>query len=88
MKASSKPVDDLVGAITANVYMLLIIAVFVARILGLLEILCLSLFPWANFRQTKGAVKLHLLLDHDGYLPDFAVIKDGKTADFKATYHK
>ena len=38
MKASSKPVDDLVGAITANVYMLLIIAVFVARILGLLEI--------------------------------------------------
>ena len=32
--------------------------------------LCLSLFPWANFRQTKGAIKLHLLLDHDGYLPD------------------
>lgn len=28
---------------------------------------CLSLFPWAKFRQTKGAVKLHLLLDHDGY---------------------
>jgi hypothetical protein len=38
MKGSSKPVADLVGAITANVYMLLIIAVFVARILGLLEI--------------------------------------------------
>ena len=38
MKARSKPVADLVGAITANVYMLLIIAVFVARILGLLEI--------------------------------------------------
>ena len=36
--------------------------------------LCLSLFPWANFRQTKGAIKLHLLLDHDGYLPDFAVL--------------
>jgi len=36
--------------------------------------LCLSLFPWADFRQTKGAIKLHLLLDHDGYLPDFAVI--------------
>ena len=43
--------------------------------------LCLSLFPWADFRQTKGAVKLHLLLDHDGYLPDYAVITDGKTAD-------
>jgi IS4 transposase len=46
--------------------------------------LCLSLFPWADFRQTKGAVKLHLLLDHDGYLPDFAVITDGKTADVTA----
>lgn len=49
--------------------------------------LCLSLFPWANFRQTKGAVKLHLLLDHDGYLPDFAVITDGKTTDVKTAYH-
>ena len=43
--------------------------------------LCLSLFPWADFRQTKGAIKLHLLLDHDGYLPEFAVITDGKTTD-------
>jgi hypothetical protein len=39
--------------------------------------LCLSLFPWARFRQTKGAVKLHLLLDHDGYLPTFAQITEG-----------
>jgi Domain of unknown function (DUF4372) len=31
--------------------------------------LCLSLFDWAKFRQTKGAIKLHVLLDHDGYLP-------------------
>ncbi len=30
--------------------------------------LCSNLFPWAKFRRTKGAVKLHLLLDHDGYL--------------------
>jgi hypothetical protein len=43
--------------------------------------LCLSLFPWAKFRRTKGAVKLHLLLDHDGYLPSFASITDGKKAD-------
>jgi hypothetical protein len=49
--------------------------------------LCLSLFPWADFRQTKGAVKLHLLLDHDGYLPDFAVITDGKTTDVRTAYH-
>ncbi|HGJ64219.1 TPA: IS4 family transposase [bacterium] len=41
--------------------------------------LCLNLFPWAKFRQTKGAVKLHLLLDHDGYLPCFVNITDGKT---------
>jgi hypothetical protein len=40
--------------------------------------LCLSLFPWAEFRQTKGAIKLHLVLDHDGYLPTFALITEGK----------
>jgi len=39
--------------------------------------LCLSLFDWASFRQTKGAVKLHLLLDHDGYLPTFATVTEG-----------
>lgn len=39
--------------------------------------LCLGLFDWAKFRQTKGAVKLHLLLDHDGYLPVFAHITPG-----------
>lgn len=31
--------------------------------------LCISVFDWAKFRRTKGAIKLHLLLDHDGYLP-------------------
>lgn len=45
--------------------------------------LSLSLFDWAQFRRTKGAVKLHLLLDHDGYLPSFAVITNGKTSDIK-----
>ena len=43
--------------------------------------LCLALFPWAQFRRTKGAVKLHLLLDHDGYLPSFAYISEGKKHD-------
>ena len=43
--------------------------------------LCLSLFPWAKFRRTKGAIKLHLLLDHDGYLPTFAHITNGKKHD-------
>jgi hypothetical protein len=36
--------------------------------------LCANMFDWARFRRTKGAVKLHLLLDHDGYLPVFAHI--------------
>jgi hypothetical protein len=43
--------------------------------------LCLSLFPWAEFRRTKGAVKLHLLLDHDGYFPTYAHISNGKKHD-------
>lgn len=40
--------------------------------------LCLSLYDWAQFRRAKGAIKLHLLLDHDGYLPSFACITEGK----------
>jgi hypothetical protein len=43
--------------------------------------LCLGLFPWAKYCPTKGAVKLHLLLDHDGYFPDFAVVTDNRGAD-------
>ena len=43
--------------------------------------LALSLFDWARFTQTKGAVKLHLLLDHDGYLPEFAHVTEAKAAD-------
>ena len=43
--------------------------------------LCLSMYDWAKFRRAKGAVKLHLLLDHDGYLPSYAVITDGKKSD-------
>lgn len=37
--------------------------------------LSVTMFDWAKFRQTKGGVKLHLLLDHDGYLPKYAVIE-------------
>jgi len=40
--------------------------------------LCVELFDWAKYRSTKGAVKLHLLLDHAGYLPTFALITEGK----------
>jgi len=48
--------------------------------------LCLSLYDWAKFRRTKGAVKLHLVLDHDGYLPCFGVITDGKVQDVKVAH--
>jgi len=40
--------------------------------------LCLSLFPWARFRRTKGGIKLHTLLDHDGYLPAFVAISEAR----------
>jgi hypothetical protein len=46
--------------------------------------LCLSVFPWAKFCTTKGAVKLHLGLDHDGMLPSFLSITDGKAHDITA----
>ena len=40
---------------------------------------CLSLFPWASFRQTKGGIRMHTLLDHDGHIPAFATVTDAKT---------
>lgn len=46
--------------------------------------LCLSVFPWAEFRSTKAAVKLHMGLDHDGLIPAFLTITEGKTHDITA----
>ena len=43
--------------------------------------LCLSMFPWAKFKKTKGAIKLHTLLDLRGNIPAFISISDGKTHD-------
>jgi putative transposase len=43
--------------------------------------LYLNMFPWAKFRKNKGAVKLHVGLNHSGYLPEFINITDGKAAD-------
>ena len=43
--------------------------------------LCLSAFPWADFRTTKGAIKLHVGLNHAGYLPEFVTVTEGKTHD-------
>jgi hypothetical protein len=46
--------------------------------------LCLSVFPWANFRSTKAAVKMHTLLDLRGSIPSFIHISDGKMHDVHA----
>jgi len=46
--------------------------------------LCLSVFPWAEFRSRKGAIKLHVGLNHAGYLPEFVTVTDGKTHDITA----
>jgi hypothetical protein len=45
--------------------------------------LCLSLFPWASFRRTKGGIKLHTLLDHGGYLPAFVAVSPAREPDIK-----
>jgi hypothetical protein len=45
--------------------------------------LCLSLFPWAHFRSTKSAVKMHTLLDLRGNIPSFIHISDGKMHDVR-----
>jgi Domain of unknown function (DUF4372)/Transposase DDE domain len=50
---------------------------------GSLIDLSVTMYDWAKFRRTKGGVKLHLLLDHDGYLPKYAVIEPAKKAEIK-----
>jgi len=49
--------------------------------------LCLSVFPWAPFRSTKAAIKLHTLLDLRGNIPSFIFISDGKMHDVKILDH-
>lgn len=46
--------------------------------------LTLSVFPWAKFRKTKGAIKLHAMIDLRGNIPSFLTITDGKVHDVKA----
>ena len=43
--------------------------------------LCLSLFPWADFRRAKGGVKMHVLLDHGDYLPSYVLITQARKHD-------
>lgn len=48
--------------------------------------LCLSVFDWATFRRSKGAVKMHTLLDYDGKLPVYVNITQGSVGDNKGAY--
>jgi len=48
--------------------------------------MCLSVFDWAKYRKTKGAIKLHTLLDHNGYLPRYIRITDGKTHEINIAH--
>jgi hypothetical protein len=45
--------------------------------------LCLEMFPWAKFRQAKGGVKAHVLLDHEDYLPCYVLITEARRSDVK-----
>jgi hypothetical protein len=45
--------------------------------------LSVTMYDWAKYRRTKDAIKLHLLLDHDGYLPSFAVVTEGKHSELE-----
>lgn len=47
--------------------------------------LCLSLFPWASFRQKKGGVKMHTLLDHDSYIPAFIAVTNAQTHESRVS---
>ena len=47
--------------------------------------LCLALFPWARFRRAKGGVKVHVMLDHDQYMPSFVYITEAKKHDVTVT---
>lgn len=49
--------------------------------------LCLSLFPWAHFRKTKSAIKMHTMINLKGNIPDFILISKGKMHDVNAMDH-
>src|SRR5262249_22036416 len=48
--------------------------------------LCLSLFPWAEFKTIKGGIKTHVLLDHDDYLPRYVLITKAKQPDVQVAH--
>lgn len=49
--------------------------------------LCLGLFPWASYRRNKGGIKLHVLLDHDDYMPSYVVLSEARRHDRTVAGH-
>ena len=49
--------------------------------------LCLKIFDWAKYRQEKGAIKLHTLLDYDGCMPSYLFMTEGKQADVRHAHY-
>ena len=49
--------------------------------------LCLNMFPWAAFQREKGGIKLHVLLRHDDYLPEYVVLTTARTSDLPLARH-
>jgi hypothetical protein len=49
--------------------------------------LCLSLFPWARYQRQKGGIKLHVLLNHDDYLPEFVHMSEARQNDLRVVEH-
>ena len=47
--------------------------------------LCLSVFPWASFRKRRGGIKLHTVLDHDGYIPAFVRVTNARRHESRLT---
>src|ERR1035437_7431842 len=64
----------------------LIVARFILSLDSTTSALCLDLFPWATFRRAKGGVKAHVLLDHDDYLPSYALITEAKQSDVRMAH--
>lgn len=48
--------------------------------------LCLNVFDWAHYTRTKEAIKLHMRLNHNGYIADFLVVTDGKQSDVTTSW--
>ena len=48
--------------------------------------LCMQVFDWAKYRKTKGAVKVHTLIDYEAIMPQYVVVSTGKKADNKAAF--